>query len=275
MGILSGYSDDTVTSDSDKFLTYASDGTTKLTPASHVNQYLGTGWTIASDSWSYSSYNSTTRVAVMNAASGANTLYGIGTWVKFTQPTLGIKYGRVIAVASSSITVKLNTGNQLDNEAITLPYYSASAAPFGSGGVVIAEQLATDAITLGYAQITSTFNTASATAVQVTSLTTTVTIPVGGRRIKITAFASNAYSTTTAGYIALSIWDGSVGTGTMIGRGQMNATNTTGQVPFLAMAVVTPSAGAKTYNVGLSSSAGTGSIEAATTYPAFLLVEAV
>lgn len=140
---------------------------------------------------------------------------------------------------------------------------------------VQANQLATNTIKLGYTQITSGFSTSSTTAVQVTGLTVTVTIPAGGRSIKITAFARDIFSTSSAGFMSWSIWDGTVGSGTQLGAGQSNPTNTTGQTMAMAMAITTPSAGSKTYNIGLLTSSGTANIEAGTAFPAFILVEAI
>ena len=67
-----------------------------------------------------------------------------------------------------------------------------------------------------------------------------------------------------------------MGSGTQLQAWQQlsGATGNTGTGVTL-MIVVSPSAGSKTYNVGLSASAGTANMEAGATYPAFILVEAV
>lgn len=131
MAIITSYADDAVTTDDDKFLTSNSAGTTVLTPASNINKYLGNGWTIATDTWSYSSYSSATNIGVITTTAGANTRYTIGMKVKFSQPTLGLKYGFITTVNSSSIEVSFVGGTVLSNEAITLPFYSVANAPFG------------------------------------------------------------------------------------------------------------------------------------------------
>lgn len=138
---------------------------------------------------------------------------------------------------------------------------------------IAAASLSTSAIKLGYAAITADISTASGTVVQAVGLSTTVTIPSGSRSIKITAHTAGAYN-TGANQCRLSIWDGTVGSGTQIG-GALNG-NAAGQiVPVTMMAIVTPAAGSKTYNVGYYGSAGTTFISAASTYPAFILVEAI
>lgn len=150
-----------------------------------------------------------------------------------------------------------------------------SANSIGSGTIVqngvAASQLATNAITLGYAQITSNFTTSSASFVQVTGLTLTVTIPAGGRRIRIIVF-SPSISSTASGIGVVSIWDGTVGSGIQIGQGNSFAS---GGNAVVASAIVTPAAGSKTYNVGFETTAGTGTFSAASTGPAYLLVEAI
>jgi len=129
--------------------------------------------------------------------------------------------------------------------------------------------------TLGYAQITSMFSTSSTSFVQVTGLTTTVTVPSGGRKVKITAFSKSMYNTSSGAYSEMSIWDGTVGSGTQISDCTLLTAAANQEVPNSCIAVVTPSAGSKTYNVGLKASAGTAAITAATTNPAFILVELI
>ena len=141
---------------------------------------------------------------------------------------------------------------------------------------VTASKLATNAITLGYTQITSSFTTASATPVQVTGLTSTVTIPAGGRRVEISVYNRDVYNTNAGGYAAVTVWDGTVGSGTLLTTAQFqsNSSSQTGQA--LASAIVTPAAGSKTYNVGLQTyGAGTAGLEAAAGFPAYILVELI
>jgi hypothetical protein len=140
---------------------------------------------------------------------------------------------------------------------------------------IAADKLATSAITLGYAQITSDFSTASTSDVQVTGLTASVTIPAGGRKVKITTFFNNGSNSGSANN-NLSIWDGTVGSGTRLSSSNLKnrvVGDNTGYMTCIA--VVSPSAGAKTYNVGLSTNTGTATVNASATSPAFILVEAI
>lgn len=129
--------------------------------------------------------------------------------------------------------------------------------------------------TLGYAQITSNFTTTSTTAVQVTGLSITVTVPSGGRRVKITAWAETMI-TNGAANIYWQIWQGTVGSGTLLSRAQNYLPASTGANNAIAIAVITPSAGSYTYNVGCYNTQGaTAGIEATSTYPAFIMAELI
>ena len=149
---------------------------------------------------------------------------------------------------------------------------ASTLLPLNGSGLFPQSVLQTN--TLGYTQITANFSTASTTQVQVTSLTTTVTIPAGGRRVKITAYCpSQANSVAGAGN--LGIWDGTVGTGTQLSLSAIYMPTAATGNTLTCIAVVTPAAGSKTYNVGYSVNAGTGTISNAATQPAFILVELI
>lgn len=140
-------------------------------------------------------------------------------------------------------------------------------------GTAASPQLSTSSIFLGYAQVTTNVTTTSSTFVQATGLTSTVTVPSGGRRVKITVYC-DAIVSSSSGNAYLSIWDGAVGTGTQIQQWESFITTPNGNPSGVhCVAVVTPSAGSKTYNVGIRVSAGTLSLFAGATFPAFILVE--
>lgn len=127
---------------------------------------------------------------------------------------------------------------------------------------------------LGYAERTSNFVTTSTTAVQVTGLTVTVTVPSGGRRIKITVWANNSACDAIT-YSHTSIWEGTPGSGTQLTENSVVSPSADYSGTVSVMAVVTPSAGSHTYNVGFRTSGGgaTATMAAGATYPAFILVE--
>ena len=136
----------------------------------------------------------------------------------------------------------------------------------GSGSAVTF--LATAAKTAG-------FTTNSATAVQVTGLTATVNVGTGAR-IKISVAVDGLYNDTALKYAILSVWDGTVGSGTQVGQCTSGLLGASVVAAGGIMVVLTPSAGAHTYNVGLAqNSGGNAGITAGATSPATLLIEKI
>lgn len=205
--------------------------------------------------------NKTLTSPTINSPSITNATLTADALTGYSTSNTGSVYG--ISVSSGQIT----------NAAIANG--TIGSTQIATNGVAAAN-LATNAITLGYAQITGNFTTASGTAVQVTGLTITVTIPSGGRRIKITGFARDIYNTSAAHPSYLSVWDGTVGSGAELAMGQyVDVAGSTGGLG-MAIAVVSPAAGSKTYNIGLNTDGtGTAGLQAASTYPAFILVECI
>src|SRR6185312_2906458 len=179
-------------------------------------------------------------------------------------------------LTSASITQDSVVGFTTANNG-TVYGVTITGGQIGSTGLatnaVQGNQLATNAITLGYAQITSSFvlSASQTTPTQVTGLTSTVTIPAGNRKVKITAFCGNLVP--AGGVCNLSIWDGTVNSGTQLNSANSWSTSGGGVV---AIAVVTPSAGSKTYNAGtVNTGLNNVTVTASTTQPAFILVEAI
>jgi len=185
-----------------------------------------------------------------------------------TPPTYGYAIAVVtVANGASSITNANITDSRTRTGAKTLDTSTAS------NNLVTAPMLSTSAIKLGYAQITADITTSATSATLATGLSTTVTIPAGGRSVKVTGYLPTAYN-NGANQVRVTLWDGTVGSGTQIGAA-FNG-NAAGQaVPFTIMAIVTPSAGSKTYSVGYHGSGGNTTIQCASTGPAFILVEMI
>lgn len=89
------------------------------------------GFTATGESWTYSAYSSTTRIAEITVPTDATTKYVKGMRVKFTQPTDGVKWGIIHKVEATKLHVFMKSGNDFDNEAITSPLYSSEFAPTG------------------------------------------------------------------------------------------------------------------------------------------------
>lgn len=180
------------------------------------------------------------------------------------------------AMQTKASLVHSNSDGTLKTSAVTaaLTTGTVTTAMLADGGVTGAK-LATSAITLGYTQITSSFSTASTSPVQVTGLTATVTIPAGGRRVRISTSHRGLTNTSATPYMAISIWDGTVGSGTLLARQYAVAPFAGAFSTPQPVAIVTPAAGSKTYNIGFEVQGGTGSLTCSATEPAFILVEAI
>lgn len=202
---------------------------------SGVNSFTGSSWTGGT---------------ISNTAIASDTITG------FTSSTSGNIYG--IAVTSGVIT----GANTVGNTALIT-------------NAVQGNQLATNAITLGYTQITTNFSTTSTSAVQVTGLTVTVTIPAGGRRVKITVGADSMLNTGSGAGAIASIYNGTVGSGTLLTTSTFSTAAASQQSPLIMIFSHVPAAGSITYNVGFRATANTATIEATTTNPAFVLVEVI
>jgi hypothetical protein len=88
------------------------------------------GWTSTGESHSFSSYSSTTKIGVVTVPSDATLKYSVGMKYRISQSTGGTKYGYIVAVTTTTISVYFG-GYTLNNESISSPYYSGEAAPFG------------------------------------------------------------------------------------------------------------------------------------------------
>lgn len=163
---------------------------------------------------------------------------------------------------------KLNTNNSVVASNIT-------------DGDVTGSKLSTSAIKLGYAEITSTFTTASVNSyVDVTGLSSTVSVPTGGRDVKITVDVSGFFTTAAAATaLTLAIREGS----TLIRQCIINQAVASYSDPRCLVARISaPSSGSHTYKVSVAQNAagtinvGAGNGSTTTTFSAsFILVEAI
>ena len=90
------------------------------------------GWTATGESWTYASWTSGTRIGTITVPTDATTKYKAGDRIKITQSTGGTKYGIIVKVAATLLTVFFPSGTTLNNEAITSPFYALSGVnPLG------------------------------------------------------------------------------------------------------------------------------------------------
>jgi len=107
-----------------------STGTTKKITVKNLTGLPDVGWITTGESWSYSSYSSTTKLAVITIPTDGTAKYSIDMWVRFSQSTGGTKYGQVTAITATTMTVFMGSYT-LNNEAISSPVYSTALQPFG------------------------------------------------------------------------------------------------------------------------------------------------
>lgn len=136
---------------------------------------------------------------------------------------------------------------------------------------ITANMLATSTITLGVASATSDISAGTSDTLV---LDVAVTIPAGGRNVKITFFAPALYIGAVSGWNT-KIWSGAVGTGTILNQSS-GFMSTTGTGNFaICQAVHTPAEGGLTYSASCSFSAGTGTVVNGAGEYAFILAEAI
>lgn len=91
------------------------------------------GWQKAGDTFTYAAADAPTYTVTITGDKTSK--YSAGMKIKLTQPTDGVKYYIIVKVAYSSpnttLTLYGGTDYDLDNEAITSPYYSCMRAPHG------------------------------------------------------------------------------------------------------------------------------------------------
>lgn len=110
------------------------------------------------------------------------------------------------------------------------------------------DSVAAAGIELGYAEITANFTTASTTAVDVTGLTTTVT--VAARPIKVIFDCNSIRNPTASGAIVLEIYDSTAAA--KVAELGYTINNANQQVPAHREIRLAPAAGTRTYKMRTS-----------------------
>src|SRR5574344_2269433 len=96
------------------------------------NNQVAFGWyqTGVSPTFTYSSWDSTTKTGVVNSNLDLTPYLSVGMKVKFTQNS-AIKYAFITAITSKQLTLFLGTDYSLNNSAISNSYYSMLKTPYG------------------------------------------------------------------------------------------------------------------------------------------------
>lgn len=98
------------------------------------------GWQPDPSANTFSSFNSATRIGVIAVPSDATTRYSVGMKWSGTQATGGKKYGFIVAVTATTISVFFSMGITLNNEAITAPFFSFAYMPLGYTGPILIKE---------------------------------------------------------------------------------------------------------------------------------------
>lgn len=152
------------------------------------------GWIGLSVTASYSSWSSTTKIGVINVS---NTSYfSVGMKIKFNQPTDGTKYGVIMEVGSSTISVFMGQNYDLDNESISNIYVSLVKCPVGfvpSENIWVLKTEITTETTKTSAAPNNWYNTGSYSLI----------IPIGIWKIRYSAFVGVIQLSSAATWVAI------------------------------------------------------------------------
>lgn len=99
---------------------------------SALNNYVQTGWYTGRTGTTYAfvSWNSTTKIGIVSTSQDVTSLLSVGMKVRFVQNAT-TKYGIIVAITSTQITLFMGTDYTLTNGGITDAYYSIVRAPHG------------------------------------------------------------------------------------------------------------------------------------------------
>lgn len=191
----------------------------------------------------------TTFPASVVLLTGTQSITGAKTFTNATLTAPTITNASITADAITGFTVS-NTGT-VYGLAVTLGLLGTTAL---ATNAVQGAQIATNAITLGYAQITSPFTTTTTGSyVTVTGLSITVTVPLGGRGVMLTAFLSGFKTSAAAGTLLnVAITEGSTQLNSTAVQQAVSAYDTAVTVQAYVSA---PTAGSHTYIVQIASPA--------------------
>lgn len=105
-------------------------GQTKYITVKDLTGSPDTGWTATGEAWTFSSWTSASNTGVVTVPTDATTKYAVGMWVRFSQTTGGTKYGKILSLTATTMTIWM-PGYTLTNETVTSPVYSTVATPVG------------------------------------------------------------------------------------------------------------------------------------------------
>jgi hypothetical protein len=208
------------------------------------------------------------QVTSSNLAASVTDETGTGSLVFATTPTLLTPKVDTINENTSTNGVTIDGLNIKDNKLNTNDSVVTTNITDGN---VTGSKLATTAISLGYAS-TTTAQTGITAEVDATSLSSAVTVPAGGRNVKVSGTVSYA-NTNASAILSLRLKEGS----TLLKTWTIGTFNTSNAFSFTyEHVIIAPSAGPHTYKLTVAYSAsGQLYADSATKYINDILVEAI
>lgn len=178
-----------------------------------------------------------------------------------------LDYGEVTSVTSNTIVVRANDTSTIPTAGgISAVSYSSSYQPYG---------MPIQSNVLGHTLLCNSFSTAATSPTQISGLSVSVTIPAGGAKVKITIYTMYVLNTTATAANNITLWDGTVGSGTQLTLQGVTTPINGSATPLTAQWVGTVPAGSKTYNAAIHTNTGTTSFYGAADSPGFILVELI
>ncbi len=178
-----------------------------------------------------------------------------------------LDYGEVTSVTSNTIVVRANDTSTIPTAGgISAVSYSSSYQPYG---------MPIQSNVLGHTLLCNSFSTAATSPTQISGLSVSVTIPAGGAKVKITIYTMYVLNTTATAANNITLWDGTVGSGTQLTLQGVTTPINSSATPLTAQWVGTVPAGSKTYNAAIHTNTGTTSFYGAADSPGFILVELI
>lgn len=185
------------------------------------------------------------------------TVYTPGTLLRINADGTPVYVYVVSSTFSTNTTVTVNAST-VPNPITTVDYTVSPLGNYPSAPTL-----------LGYAEVTSN-QTGITTEVDLTGLTVTVTVPAGGRRVKITGYCEVS-TTGTAGRTTMYIKES---TTKLQQASALNAIASSG-ANINCQAVILPSAGSHTYKLSMESTSGTSNTATSASAPAYILAELI
>lgn len=213
-----------------------------------------------------------TYVDALYNASGTATIVYTEVANNAASPALAANSVRLGIVVSGANIANVGSINQGQEEKILPIAASAAYSVQDSLGNLICPRDPLRRI-LGYRQLYVDATTASASAVGIAALACPVIVPAG-RKARVTVRSGGFYNGTGNARADLTIWDGVVGSGTLLGTTWGAQALGGGTWGAHATARLTPSSPNKTFNIGIHSGSGGGTTTLSTTAaPVYVEVE--